>query len=680
MALTGNPIPQTPSEPVTEILHGVPVTDPYRWLEDQNSLRTRTWLEEQTTYTRGYLDAVPGRNRFRKRIEELLAVKTISEPWKVGDRYFFLKREPYQEQPVITMREGEMGEDIPLINPVHRGEGSVTAVGILNISRDGKLLAYSVRRGGHDTCAIEFLDVEHNATLPDRLAEGSYGGLVFSSDSKGFYYAHAPVTGSRPHYRAAYWHKFGTKPDQDIETFVAGESANLRLQILRSRNGQRLAYLVTGLHDSHLIDLYVHDLPEGGSVRRIVQEFEGMFCPFLFVDNQLIAATDWKAPNSRIVSIDIDRPKPENWRELVPESDLRIQGIACAGDLIFVRYVDKALTRVEIFDQSGERQGNLPCPSDGTVRLLAGGPHSDTLFYEFTSFSRPRTILRFQAGSGKQDVWAHAHILFDPSSIEVEHVSYPSKDGTQIPMFLVWQRGRRPAQLPTFLTGYGGFGASVTPQFSVYATVLIELGFLYAVANLRGGGEFGRRWHLAGMRHNRQTAIDDFIAAAEWLVGNGHASPEKLAIGGGSNAGLLVGAALTQRPDLFRAVICLGPLLDMLRYHKFDLANMWVKEFGSSDNADDFRFLEAYSPYHQVRFGTAYPAAMLISGDADTRCNPLHVRKMTARLQAATTSQHPILLDYRPAWGHTPVQPLSARVEALTDRVAFLCGELGMTF
>jgi len=285
----------------------------------------------------------------------------------------------------------------------------------------------------------------------------------------------------------------------------------------------------------------------------------------------------------------------------------------------------------------------------------------------------------YHTTSGKQEIWANQEVPFDSSSVEVNQVSYPSKDGTQIPMFLICQKERGSRQLPTFLTGYGGFGASITPQFAAYAAFLIEHGFLFAVANLRGGAEFGRQWHLAGRRHNRQNAIDDFIAAAEWLLSTGHTDLEGLAIGGGSNAGLLVGAALTQRPDLFRAVICLGPLLDMLRYHKFDMAQRWVEEFGSTDDPDDFRALRAYSPYHNVRAGIAYPAAMLITGDADSRCNPMHARKMTAALQAATSSQRTVLLDYRRTWGHVAVQPLTARIEALTDRLAFICQELGVT-
>jgi len=465
----------------------------------------------------------------------------------------------------------------------------------------------------------------------------------------------------------------------DFEVFVAGEAEQLQLYVLASPDSRRLIYPLIWLHDPPFTDLYLHDPSTGKPPQRIVEKMEGMFCPYFFLERQLITLTDWRAPNGRVLAIDMDSPHPNNWRDLVPESRSPIQGIAVVGARIFVRYIEKLQTRIEIFDQLGRRQGILPCQSDSTARFLGGRPESDTLFYEVTSFSRPPSIVTYHTTSGKQEIWANQEVPFDSSSVEVNQVSYPSKDGTQIPMFLICQKERGSRQLPTFLTGYGGFGASITPQFAAYAAFLIEHGFLFAVANLRGGAEFGRQWHLAGRRHNRQNAIDDFIAAAEWLLSTGHTDLEGLAIGGGSNAGLLVGAALTQRPDLFRAVICLGPLLDMLRYHKFDMAQRWVEEFGSTDDPDDFRALRAYSPYHNVRAGIAYPAAMLITGDADSRCHPMHARKMTAALQAATSSQRTVLLDYRRTWGHVAVQPLTARIEALTDRLAFICQELGVT-
>lgn len=671
--------PWTPVEPVVDRLHGVDVVDPYRWLEDQNSHQTRQWLAEQTTYTQTYFDNIPGRERIRKRVAELLDVEVVSDPRKVGSRYFFLKRAAQQQQPIIMMREGETGEEISLVDPSQRGHGPSTAVGILNISKDARLLAYSVREGGQDSCAVEFLDVDKRQVLPDRLPHGVCRGLAFSSDNKGFFYAHRPASAVGPHERAIFWHSFGADCRFDIEVFSAQEDPQSHLGMLASPDGRFLAYFVTSVGHKRGIDLYIHDLASSKPPRRIVGRMEGLFAP-AFMENSLVALTDWNGPNGRVVAIDLEHPQQEAWKEIVPEAGSRIRDFAVVGGLIFVGYVENLSTNIAIFDLTGKQRATIPCPPQGTVRTLPSQSNSDVLFYRYTSFSHPPTIFRYHTRTGEQHIWGQSRVPFDPSSIVVEQVRYPSKDGTLIPMFLVSQKGRRRERpLPTFLSGYGGFGTSITPQFTAYATFLMEQGCLFAVANLRGGSELGQQWHEAGKKHNRQNAIDDLLAAAEWLVAKGYAAPGRIAIGGGSNAGLLMGAALTQRPDLFRAVVCLGPLFDMLRYQLFDDADMWVDEYGSAENEEDFRHLLSYSPYHQVLEGVAYPAVMLISGDADTRCNPMHTRKMAAKLQAATSSAYPILLDYKPTWGHMPVQPLTRRIEALTDRLAFLCHELELT-
>jgi prolyl oligopeptidase len=673
------PPPYSLVEPVTDILHGVPVVDPYRWLEEQNSPRTRRWLEEQGAYTRAYLDALPGRNSTRKRVEELLAVEAISEPWKVGGRYFYLRRRASSEQPAIIMREGDSGEEVVLVDPTKRDPTGATAVGILNISSDGGLLAYIVRTAGTDSCAVEFFDVDRQQTLQDQLPHGFCRGLVFTPDDKGFYYSHEVVGATPPSCRAVFRHIFGTDSQQSTEIFFGGDDPNLRLILLASPSGRKLGYCKLFRTDPKRIDFLIQDIASGTPPRLIVEQMQGIFAPFLLEDG-LLALTDWQAPNGRVVKIDLDCPEARNWRDLVPESASRIRSIAVVGESIFVTSVKDLATHLEVFDFSARKLRVISLPSLGTASLFPSRRDSDTIFLRFTAFAQPPSILSHQVGTGEQEPWAHSQVQFDPSSIEIHQIGYLSKDRVKIPMSLVFQKGRRTAgTFPTFLTGYGGFGNSITPQFAAYATYLVERGCLFAVANLRGGAEFGEAWHLAAKRHKRQTAIDDFISAAEWLLAEGYAQPDRLAIGGGSNAGLLVGAALTQRPDLFCAVVCLGPLLDMVRYHLFDSAGKWVDEYGSAEIESDFQNLLRYSPYHGVKEGVAYPAVMLLSGDADTRCNPMHARKMTARLQAATSSGHPVLLDYQPAWGHTPVQPLTRRVEALTDRLAFLCHELKLS-
>jgi prolyl oligopeptidase len=665
-------------EPVTDVIHGVAVSDPYRWLEDQNSPETRVWIAAQSDYTRIYFASVPMREAIRQRVSELLSIPFAVEPWNVGERYFYLKRDEGREQPVIVMRNGLFGEDTILVDPVERATGPATAVAIAAISEDGRFLAYYVRQGGTDHAALEIFDTERNTILPDRLPEGFCTGFVFDPHGAGFYYSHRELHDSRPTYRAVFWHRFGTERSKDQEIFFAGEEPNLFLGILHSPEANLLAYAVFSAGKQPRTSIHLHSLMPGASPRLLLHNVEGCFAPF-FVGGRLLAYTDYAAPNFRVVRIDQNNPDPANWRDLVPESDRRIQQFAVAGDQIFVTRVDRFSTRGEAFGLDGKQKEETPFPPCGTVDLLNRTSMTDKLFYSHTSISEPTTVYCYDARQHEALVWNQVKGPLDAARIAVEEVAYVSKDGTQVPLLLAARKELlHSGPLPTFLTGYGGFGSCVTPRFTAFATFLIEQGFLFAVPALRGGSELGEQWHLAGKRENRQNSFDDFIAGAEWLLANGRSVPGRIAIGGGSNAGLLVGAAITQKPELFRAAICLGPLFDMTRFHLFDFAGAWVDEYGSPDDEEDFRHLLAYSPYHHVQDGVDYPAVLLISGDADTRCNPMHARKMAARLQAASSSGHPILLDYKPKWGHTPVQPLSTKIEALTDRLAFVCHELGV--
>ena len=671
-------IPLAPVEPVTETLHGVTVVDPYRWLEDQNCLRTREWLDAETSYTREYLDAIPGRPVLRKRVAELLDVEFCREPRKAGNRLFFLKRNIHQEQPVLAMREGESGEDIVLLDPVQMTGSPQSAISILATSPNGRLLAFAARIGGEDCAPIGFLDVDNRQVLGDRLPAGICGGLVFSEDRRGFYYIHRELNSPRPCYQAVLWHTLGTSFAEGEQIFFLGERPNLRLIIAGNCGSRVFLYRAATLTDPMRSDFYLHDLRTGRPPEKILENIEGVFCPF-FVDDQLFAFTDLEAPNRRVVVIDLQNPAPANWRTVVAEGKRSIEQFAVAGDSLYLVYLENLAHRILIFDLTGNARGELTTPAEGSVQLCWQPDPTDTLFYQFSSFAHPPTTLEYRRGSNARELGGANDLSGHRSPIEVKRVRYPAKDGTFIPMFLVSKKDAGSnGPRPVFLTAYGGFGNSITPRFTAYATVLMGLGCVFAVANVRGGAEFGKQWHEAAKRHKRQIAIDDFLSAAEWLMEEKIAEPGRIGIGGGSNAGLLVGAALTQRPDLFRAVLCLGPLLDMLRYHKFDHASYWIEELGSADLPDDFLALYSYSPYHRIRDDAAYPAVMFISGDADTRCNPMHTRKMAARLQAANVSDRPILLDYKPAWGHIPVQPLTARIEALTDRLLFLCHELDL--
>jgi prolyl oligopeptidase len=661
-------------EPVTEVLHGVSVTDPYRWLEDQDSARTRAWIAEQTRYARNYLDAIPGRELIRRRIREFLAVETHDSLQKVGNRYFFRKRLPDQEQPCIYMREGAEGEDQLLIDPSARSTGSFTAVKPVRVSPDGKLLLYEVKEGGERTGTFELLEIETRKRLPDLLPRGYLRGFAFSPDGKRFYYVHEAVDAERPFYRAAYQHVLGTSPSEDREVFFAGEDEKLWLALLSDK--KRLAFLVYRFLDKTFTDIYLGSFEDDGQPVSVFAQIDYKLAIRL-VNERIFALTDRDAPNRRIVEIRLRESGEHEWMDIVPESDTPINNWLLVGDRIFVSYLRQMTQQIRIFDFSGKALGELPVRNDETLRMVAGSPDSDELLIETESFTEPIGIFRYSAKNNNRTLWTKRSIPSDPTNYSHSRIWFMSKDGTRVPMYLV---GRRDildgSSNPTIMTSYGGYGVSMTPQFSIFVAFLMERGCLFALPNIRGGSEFGVEWHQAAKRRNRQTAYDDFLAAAEWLIKTGRTSAEKLAIFGGSNSGLLVGAALTQRPDLFRAVVCMVPMLDMLRYHLFDNAHVWKDEFGTVDDMNDFAALAKYSPYHRVRQDVAYPATMIVSGDADRNCNPLHARKMTARLQAANVSDHPIFLNYSRFRGHSPVLPLSERIEALTDRMAFLCYQL----
>jgi prolyl oligopeptidase len=668
------PPPHSQIEMVTDFLHGVPVADPYRWLEDQDSSRTRAWIAEQTCYARTYLDSIPGRDLIRRRIRELLAVETYDSLQKAGNRYFFRKRLPDQEQACIYMREGTDGEDQLLIDPIERGTGGHTAVKPLRVSPDGRLLLYEVKEGGERTGTFELLEIATRNRLPDFLPRGYLRGFAFAPDGMSFFYVHEVVHAKSLSHRAAYRHILGMSPSDDQEIFLAGDDDKIRLSLFS--DNKWLVFVVYRFLEKTLTDIYIRPIDGTGPPEPIFHGIDYSL-GLRLLDDRIFALTDRDAPNRRLVEIRLRPDGQHEWIDIVPETGMAINNWLVSGDRMFISYIKETIHHIRIFDFSGKALGELPIRSDETIQMLGGSPDSDELLLETETFTEPLGISWYSARSNKSKLWAKRNIPFDSRDYSHSRIWFVSKDGTQIPMYLVGRRDiLAKSGNPTIMTAYGGYGVSVTPQFSVFVAFLMERGCLFALPNIRGGSEFGSKWHTIAKRRNRQTAYDDFLCAAEWLIETGRTAPRKLAIFGGSNSGLLVGAALTQRPDLFRAVVCMVPILDMLRYHLFDKAYVWKDEFGTADDPQDFATLSKYSPYHQVRQGLSYPATMIVSGDADQNCNPLHARKMTARLQCANVSEHPIFLDYNKFRGHSPVLPLSARIEALTDRMAFLCDQL----
>jgi prolyl oligopeptidase len=678
MPVLMEPPPYSPIEAVTETLHGVAVTDPYRWLEDQESPRTRGWLAAQTRYARAYLDSIPHRERIRQRVRELLDVETYDSLQKVGNRYFFRKRLPGQEQPSIYMRKGVDGPDQILVNPSLRGTGPYTAVKPLRVSPDGRLLLYEVKQGGERTGTFELLDVEKRETLPDVLPRGYLRGFAFRPDAEAFYYVHETVGTPAPPCRAAYKHALGTSFSEDEEVFYAGEGHNLRLHILTGK--ACLGFLVVRFGENIATDFYLWQFRSAHEPNAVIRNAFYQFGPVLLNDDRILAITNRDAPNLKIVEVRPARDSDSEFLDVIPDSGSRIQSWLVGEKRIFVSYLQQLETVIDVFDLSGRRIASVPVDRSETARLVGTSEDGGELFLERESFTKPLETSIYRDANSAVMVWARRKIPFGSEYFRHTRISFRAKDGTEIPMFLVGRSEILEAGAhPTIMTSYGGYGVPMTPQFSVFVAFLIERGCLFALPSIRGGSEFGAQWHEAAKRRNRQVAFDDFIAAAEWLIETGRTEPGKLAIFGGSNSGLLVGAAMTQRPDLFRAVVCIAPMLDMLRYHLFDNARVWKDELGTADDREDFGALFGYSPYQNVRDDTAYPAMMIVSGDSDQNCNPLHARKMTARLQGANVSGYPTLLNYSRYRGHSPVLPLTERVEALTDRMAFLCDQLQLT-
>ncbi|UCC48986.1 MAG: S9 family peptidase, partial [Gemmatimonadota bacterium] len=633
----------------------------------------REWIDAQNAYSESLLEEVPGRDAIRARFTELMQVDAVGTPTARGGRYFFRKRLKDQDLFIIYMREGLDGADQVLIDPHPWSEDHRTSATMLGVSDDGKILVYGIRQGGEDEVEVRFLDVDKREDLPDRLPKGRYLGISLKPDNSGFFYSKFTMAGSR-----IYYHEMDT--DREADALIFGEGYGLD-KIIRSDlsdDGRYLAIMVFHGSAGMKTELYHKDVENDGPVETIVNDIDARFFPASAGDHLLIQ-TNWDAPNGRVFRAAMDDPSREHWEEIIPESEAVIEGISAAGGKIFVSYLENVVSHVGIFDNQGNREGELSFPELGSVGGVSGRWDSDEAFFSYSSFHIPTTIYRYQVSTGAKDVWAELDVPIEGENIVVKQVWYTSKDGTRVPMFLVHGKDiELDGRNPTILTGYGGFDLSLTPRFDSRAVFAVEQGMVQATPNLRGGGEFGEEWHRAGMFENKQNVFDDFIAAAEWLIDNGYTNPGKLAIRGGSNGGLLVGAAMTQRPDLFQAVVCTYPLLDMLRYHKFLVARVWVSEYGSADDPEQFDYIYEYSPYHNVVPGTDFPAVLFITGDSDTRVAPLHARKMTALVQAATGSDRPVLLKYDTKSGHSGGTPVSQQIEDQTDSFSFLFWQLGV--
>jgi prolyl oligopeptidase len=665
--------PKARRDNLHETIHGVSIADPYRWLEDQKSPETRAWVEAESAYTQKFLDELPGRKLLRKRFAELLKIDTVSAPVACEGRYFFTKRLANQDLSIIYVRQGINGRDEVLVDPHPMSADHMVSVSMQDVTRDGKLLAYGVRHGGEDEVSVVFLDVDTRKPLADHLPRARYMGLSLKDDKSGVYYSIHEKAGPR-----VFYHAMGTDLSKDVLLFGKGYGPDKIVSAQLSENGKHLLYTVFYGSAARKTEVYYQPADVTAKIVPVVNQIEARFFG-QFIGDRLYLLTNWNAPNQRVLEAHLDDLDPNHWREVIPTGKAVLQGFSAVGGKLFADYLENVKSRIKILDPEGRPLGDLELPGIGTISGVSGRWDNDEAFFSYTSFVVPPTIYRYNVADGARSIWSKMNVPIEPDKYEVKQVWYPSKDGTKIPMFLVYGKGMKlDGNNPTWLTAYGGFNISMTPTFSATAAMWVESGGVFAMPNLRGGGEFGEDWHRAGMLEKKQNVFDDFIAAAEWLISEHYTNPHKLAISGGSNGGLLVGAALTQRPDLYAAVVCSVPLLDMLRYQNFLVARFWVPEYGSAENAKQFKTLLAYSPYHNVKAGTKYPAVLFVSGDSDTRVAPLHARKMCALLQAETGSDKPVLLHYDMKTGHSAGKPINRQIDDQADIFSFVFKELNM--
>jgi prolyl oligopeptidase len=662
--------PETVKQPITETIHGVTLTDPYRWLEDQNSPQTRAWIEAQNAYAQPLLHAYAGRDRLQKQIEAAYRIDSISRPSVRGDREFFLRRHPDQNLDVIYVRE--KGKDRVLVDPnAMSPDGSISAT-IEGISDKGDVLAYGLRKGGADETTVHFMDVDTGKDLADSFPLARYGSLQITPDLKAVYYTkYIPKVGPR-----AFLHQMGDDPASDQQIFGDKYGTGEYISLQLAHDASYIIYSVFHGSAAEKVEVYYQDLRGEKPLVPIVTDIAAPFNVELAGDH-ILMETNWQAPNGRVLNVDLNDPARDKWKVVVPESKFPIDDFTAAGGKILVTYLEDVISHVKVYNTSGRLEGEVKLPGIGTASVGGRWEQPDA-YYSFTSFSTPRDIYRYNVPSGKQELWAQEKVPIDTAQFVTKQVWYQSKDKTRVPMFIVYKKGTKlDGNNPTLLTGYGGFRLSRTAEFNTEAAVWVENGGVFALPNLRGGFEFGEAWHKAGMLANKQNVFDDFISAAEYLIANKYTNPKKLAIRGASNGGLLTGAALTQRPDLFGAVVIAYPLLDMLRYQDFLVARFWVPEYGSSEDPEQFKYLLKYSPYQNVKPGTKYPAVMLTTGDSDTRVAPLHARKMTAELQADTGSDKPIILHYDTRAGHSRGGvAIDRQIEDLTDELSFIMWQL----
>ncbi|MBD2250282.1 prolyl oligopeptidase family serine peptidase [Nostoc parmelioides] len=665
--------------------HDTVVADPYRWLEDPDSEETRAWVEAQNQITFAYLGEVSVREKIQQRLHKLWDYEKYGIPFKEGENYFYFKNNGLQNQSVLYTLKSLDSEPRVLLDPNKLSDDGTVALSGLAISDNGKLLAYGMATSGSDWQEWKVIDVETGADFPDHLNWIKFSGASWTNDHQGFFYSRYDEPNEKTkledinYYQKLYYHQLGTPQADDILIYQRIDQKEWGFNGVVTEDGCYLIISVWLGTDSRNLVFYKDLTNPNAEVVELINQFEA---DYSFIDNDeniFYFRTDLDAPRGRVIAIDTANPNQEIWREIIPQAEATLEGVNILNNQFIADYLEDARSQVKIFDLKGTLIRNVELPGLGAVDGF-GGKRGDTeTFYKFTSFTTPGTIYRYNLVTGKSEVFRETNVDFNPDDYETKQVFYQSKDGTQVPMFITHKKGiQLDGNNPTYLYAYGGFNVSLTPNFSVSMLVWMEMGGVYAMPNIRGGGEYGEEWHQAGMKDKKQNVFDDFIAAAEWLIANNYTKPEKLAIAGGSNGGLLVGACMTQRPELFGAALPAVGVMDMLRFHKFTIGWAWTAEYGSPDNPQEFPALYAYSPLHNLKPGTAYPATLITTADHDDRVVPAHSFKFAAALQTAHNGNAPVLIRIETKAGHGAGKPTAKIIEEAADKWAFLVRALAV--
>jgi prolyl oligopeptidase len=669
-----------------DVYHGVKVADPYRWLEDdvRTSKEVAAWVEAENKITFAYLESIPARSKIKSRLTELWNFERYSAPFKEGGRYYYFKNDGLQNQDVLFTLDSLDATPRMLLDPNTWSKDGTRALGGTSFSDDGRYLAYAVSDAGSDWVVWRVMEIVTGKLLDDELRWIKFPGVAWTKDGQGFFYSRYPEPKQGEEFQASnlnervYYHRLGDLQAKDELIYAQPDHPEWNLAPAATEDGRYLLVTI-GKGTDAKCRVAVKDLQKkDGPVVDLIDHFQD---EYTFVGNDgatLFFLTDLHAPRKRLVAISADSVKAVV-REIIPQSENALQHVALVGDTFVASYLKDVTTQVKQFSLEGKFVRDIEMPGLGTAAGFQGKRSDKETFYSFSSFATPPAVYRCDLTDGKQTLFRRAQVQFNPDDYEVKQVFYPSKDCTKIPMFLGYKKGiRLDGSNPTLLYAYGGFNISLTPQFSVGYLTWMEMGGVLAIPNLRGGGEYGEAWHQGGTKLKKQNVFDDFLAAAEWLIANQYTSSKKLAIRGGSNGGLLVGAAMTQRPELFGACLPAVGVMDMLRFHKFTEGRQWVDDYGSSDDAEQFKALHAYSPYHNLKQGVCYPPTLVLTADTDDRVVPGHSFKFAAELQRVQTCDAPALIRIETRAGHGGGKPTAKRIEQMADEWAFLVKNLGM--